>query len=290
MSILETRRPQMFPKLSREEIDRLRHYGTTRRFRAGEPLVTTGEVRPGMFVIVSGSVARTREEGRGHIFPIAEEGPGDFIAEIGELSGRPALVSARATSDVETLLIPTEALRVVLIAEAELGERIMRALILRRVALIEAGAGGPVLIGGADSPDLIRLEGFLARNAWPYQVVDPAEDSDAAALLAQYTANDADVPLAVCTDGSVLKNPSETELARCLGMVPANQPERTYDVAIVGAGPAGLATAVYAASEGLSVIVFDARAFGGQAGASARIENYLGFPTGISGQNLTARA
>jgi thioredoxin reductase (NADPH) len=290
MSTLDTRRAQMFPKLSREEIDRLRHFGKTRRFRAGESLVTTGEVRPGMFVIISGSVALTRQEGLGHVLPIVEEGPGDFIAEIGELSGRPALVNARAISDGEALLIPTESLRAVLIAEAELGERIMRALILRRVALIETGAGGPVLIGGAASSDLIRLEGFLTRNAWPYQVVDPAEDPDAAALLAQYTSNDTDVPLAVCTDGSVLKNPSEAELARCLGMVPVDHPERTYDVAIVGAGPAGLATAVYAASEGLSVIVFDARAFGGQAGASARIENYLGFPTGISGQNLTGRA
>jgi thioredoxin reductase (NADPH) len=290
MSTFETRRPQMFPKLSREEIGRLRHFGALRRYRAGEPLFTTGEVRPGMFVIISGSVTVTRQEGLGHILPIVEEGPGDFIAEIGELSGRPSLVNARATTDVETLLIPTGALRAVLIAEADLGERIMRALILRRVALIETGAGGPVLIGGAAGPDLVRLEGFLARNAWPYQVIDPAEDRDAAVLLEQYASSDADLPLAVCTDGSVLKNPSETELASCLGMVPADHPERTYDVAIVGAGPAGLATAVYAASEGLSVIVFDARAFGGQAGASARIENYLGFPTGISGHALTARA
>src|SRR6266545_3345427 len=130
MSTFETRRPEMFPKLSREEIDRLRHFGAMRRYRAGEPLFMTGEVRPGMFVIISGSVAVTRQEGLGHVLPIVDEGPGDFIAEIGELSGRPSLVNARATTDVETLLIPTEALRAVLIAEAELGERIMRALIL----------------------------------------------------------------------------------------------------------------------------------------------------------------
>jgi thioredoxin reductase (NADPH) len=136
----------------------------------------------------------------------------------------------------------------------------------------------------------VRLQGFLARNAWPSQIVDPAEDRDAAALLEQYAPSPSDLPLVVCPDGSVLKNPREGELAGCLGMVPTDHPDRTYDVAVVGAGPAGLATAVYAASEGLSVIVFDALAFGGQAGASARIENYLGFPTGISGQNLMGRA
>ena len=290
MSTFEIRRLQMFPKLSPEEIDRLRHLGTVRRYRAGEPLYTTGEISPGMFVILSGSVALTRREGLGRVVPIIEEGPGDFLAEVGQLSGRPSFVDAHAISDVETLLVPTDALRALLIAEAELGERITRALILRRVALVETGAGGPVLIGPATSSDVVRLQGFLTRNAWPNQIVDPAEDRDAAALLEQYAPSPSDLPLVVCPDGSVLKNPRETELAACLGMVPTDHPDRTYDVAIVGAGPAGLATAVYAASEGLSVIAFDALAFGGQAGASARIENYLGFPTGISGQNLMGRA
>ena len=290
MSTFDTRREQMFPKLSPVEIDRLRRFGTVRRYRAGEVLFTTGETRPGMFVIISGSVAVTRREGLGHVVPIIEEGPGDFIAEVAQLSDRPSLVDARAISDVETLLVPTDALRALLIAEAELGERITRALILRRVALIETGAGGPVLIGPADSVDLVRLQGFLARNAWPHQVLDPAEDRDAAALLERYAPSPSDLPLVACADGSVLKNPSEGELAACLGMARIDHPDRTYDVAVVGAGPAGLATAVYAASEGLSVIVFDAVAIGGQAGASSRIENYLGFPAGISGQALTGRA
>jgi thioredoxin reductase (NADPH) len=167
----------------------------------------------------------------------------------------------------------------------------MRALILRRVVLIETGAGGPVLIGPEDAPDVVRLQGFLARNAYPHQVLDPAKDHDAAELVEKYAPNPTDLPLAVCPKGTILKNPSEAELARALGMVRIDDdPARTYDVAIVGAGPAGLATAVYAASEGLSVVVFDVRSFGGQAGASARIENYLGFPTGISGQALTGRA
>jgi thioredoxin reductase (NADPH) len=177
-----------------------------------------------------------------------------------------------------------------MIEEPELGERIMHALILRRVALIEAGAGGPVLIGPENSPDVIRLQGFLARNAYPHQLLDPTQDEDAAKLVQQYAPNPQELPLAVCPKGTILKNPSEAELARALSMVPIDERDQIYDVAVVGAGPAGLSTAVYAASEGLSVIVFDARAFGGQAGASARIENYLGFPAGISGQALTGRA
>src|SRR3989442_2561128 len=290
MSTLETRRDEMFPKLSPQEIDRLRRFGTVRRYRAGEPLFTTGEIRPGMFVVISGTVAVTRREGLGHVLPIAEEGPGDFIAEVAELSGRPSFVDAHAVTDVETLLVPTDGLLALLIDEAEIGERLTRALILRRVSLVEMGAGGPVLIGPADSPDVVRLQGFLARNAWPHQVLDPAEDRDAAALLERYAPGPSDLPLVVCTNGSVLKNPREGELADCLGMVRIDHPDRTYDVAVVGAGPAGLATAVYAASEGQSVIVFDAAAFGGQAAASARIENYLGFPAGISGQDLMGRA
>ena len=290
MSTIDTRREQMFPKLEPREIDRLRRFGDVRRYSASEALFVTGEIAPGMSVLIKGSVRVTRRDPLGHRAPIVEQGAGEFVAEVGQLSGQPAFVDVHAIDDVETLLIPSENLRALMIEEPELGERIMRALILRRVALVEAGAGGPVLIGPESTPDVIRLQGFLARNAYPHQLLDPTQDRDAAELVKQYAPNPADLPLAVCPKGSILKNPSETELARELGMVPIDERERTYDVAVVGAGPAGLSTAVYAASEGLSVIVFDARAFGGQAGASARIENYLGFPTGISGQALTARA
>jgi thioredoxin reductase (NADPH) len=290
MSILDDRREQMFPKLTPAEIGRLRRFGTLRRFAAGERLLAAGETPPGMFVIISGTVAVTRRDPLGHMAPIVEEGPGEFLAEVAQLSGGPAFVDAHAITDVETLLIPPEGVRALVIAEAELGERVMRALILRRVALIETGAGGPVLIGPASSPDVVRLQGFLTRNGYPHQLLDPAEDREAAALVEQYGAKAADLPLVACPNGTVLKNPREVELARCIGMLHPDHPGRIYDVAIVGAGPAGLSTAVYAASEGLSVIVFDARAFGGQAGASARIENYLGFPTGISGMALAGRA
>lgn len=290
MSTIDSRQEQMFPKLTPQEIDRLRRFGNIRHYRAGEALFVTGEVTPGMYVLIKGAVRVERRDPLGHCAPIIEQGPGEFVAEVGQLSGQPALVDVHAIDDVDALLIPPENLRAVMIEEAELGERIMQALILRRTALIEAGTGGPVLIGGQSSPDVIRLQGFLARNAYPHQLLDPAKDHDAAKLVQQYAPNPADLPLVVCPKGTVLKNPGEAELARALGMVPIDEQNRIYDVAIVGAGPAGLSTAVYAASEGLSVIVFDARAFGGQAGASARIENYLGFPAGISGQALTARA
>jgi thioredoxin reductase (NADPH) len=290
MSTIDTRREQMFPKLTSQEIDRLRRFGRIRHYAAGEALFVTGNIAPGMYVLIKGSVRVTRRDPLGHTAPIVEQGPGEFVAEVGQLSGQPAFVDVHAIGDVEALLIPPENLRALMIEEPELGERIMRALILRRIVLIESGAGGPVLIGPESSPDVVRLQGFLARNAYPHQLLDPARDEDAAKLVQQYAPNPSDLPLAVCPKGTILKNPSETELARALGMVPIDERDRTYDVAIVGAGPAGLSTAVYAASEGLSVIVLDARAFGGQAGASARIENYLGFPAGISGQALTGRA
>jgi thioredoxin reductase (NADPH) len=280
----------MFLKLIIAEIDRLLRIGQKQLYSNDQPLFVTGEIAPGMFVVKVGRVKMTRRDPLGHLAPIVERGPGDFVGEVGQLSGRPALVDVHAVEDVEALLIPPENLRAVMIAEPELGDRIMRALILRRVVVIETGAGGPVLIGPEDSPDVVRLQGFLTRNAYPCQVLDPAVDRDAADLVEKYALTPTDLPLAVCPKGTILNNPSEAELARSLGMVRIDEQGRIYDVAIVGAGPAGLATAVYAASEGLSVVVFDARAFGGQAGASARIENYLGFPIGISGQMLTGLA
>ena len=290
MSTIDPRDEHVFPKLTPQEIDRLRRFGEVRRYAPGDALFVTGDVAPGMYVLIKGSVRVTRRDPLGHAAPIVEQGPGEFVAEVGQLSGQPAFVDVHAIGDVEALLIPPQNLRALMIEEAELGERIMHALILRRVVVIEAGAGGPVLIGPESSPDVIRLQGFLARNAYPHQLLDPEKDEDAARLVQQYAPNPSDLPLAVCPKGTILKNPSEAELARALGMVPIDERDQTYDVAVVGAGPAGLSTAVYAASEGLSVIVLDARAFGGQAGASARIENYLGFPAGISGQALTGRA
>src|SRR5687767_10448884 len=287
----EQRRAQMFPRLSDAEVARLRRYGTVQRFAAGHAIYATGKASPGLFVVLSGHVAIAHRDGRGHNVPIVEHGAGNFGGELAQLEGRPALVDATAMDAVEVVMIPPEKVRSVLVNEAELGEKIMRALILRRVALIERGGGGPVLIGDPQSRDVLRLRGFLTRNGEPHLVFDPTVEEDARLLVAREITRPEDLPLVVCPDGTILRNPSENELAACIGMVDEEEAARhCYDVIVAGAGPAGLATAVYAASEGLSVLVIDARAFGGQAGASARIENYLGFPTGISGQALSGRA
>ena len=172
-----------------------------------------------MFVVLSGHVAITQRDGLGHVTPVIDQGPGQFLAEIGQLSGRVALVDGHAEGDVETLLIPPDQLRALLVAEAELGERIMRALILRRVSLIQGGVGGPVLIGPPSLGDMARLQNFLARNGQPHHVLDPATDKDAADLVARYSASRADLPLVVCPDGTVLRNPSETALALAMGMI-----------------------------------------------------------------------
>lgn len=283
------RHEQTFPVLTPAEIERMRRFGEIRHYKDGDCMFETGKPGPGMFVVLSGHVSITQRDGFGRVTPVADQCSGQFVAEIAQLSGRVALVDGHAEGDVETLLIPPERLRALLIAEADLGERIMRALILRRVNLLQGG-GGPAFIGAANSSDVIRLQGFLTRNGYPHHLLDPATDSDAADLIARYSPTPEDLPLVVIADGTVLRNPSISELARAMGMIGHIAKGKTYDVAIVGSGPAGLSTAVYGASEGLSIAVCDAKSFGGQAGASARIENYLGFPTGISGMALTARA
>ena len=212
------------------------------------------------------------------------------MGELAQLANRPALVDAFAREPVEALIIPQERLRALLIAEADLGERLMRAMILRRVGLLQTGAGGPVIVGRAEDGDVLRLEGFLRRNGHPHLRLDPESDVEAKALIERFNIETGHLPIVLCPGGQLLRNPGDVELARCIGLVGPIDSNRTFDVAIIGAGPAGLATAVYAGSEGLSVLVLDCRSFGGQAGASARIENYLGFPTGISGIALMARA
>lgn len=287
-SILETRRAQMFPVLDTADIDRLRRFGEAHRFQAGAFLVRAGELAQGLFLILAGEVRVEPHEAPDK--PIVTYGPGAFMGELAQLSGRPALAEGLAVGEVEALLIAPARLRDLMVQEAELGERIMRALILRRVGLLERGIGGPVIIGRADNRDVIRLESFLRRNGHPYQKLDPDTDNCARTLVERFHLSPFDLPTVLCSDGKLLRNPSEAQLARCIGLLHAIDATKVYDVAVIGAGPAGLAAAVYATSEGLSVVVADCRAFGGQAGASARIENYLGFPTGITGMALMARA
>ena len=289
-SLIAERRDQILPVLSEAEIDRIRKFGEPRRFRAGEPLFLVGEKVPGMFVLLEGIVLVSRKDALGGKATIAEFSAGMFLAEIGQLAGHPALVEARAESDVEALLVPRERLRDLVIAEAELGERIMRALILRRTILIEEGAGGPVLVGSATDARIVLLQDFLLRNAFPHQLFDPDREADAQRLLDRFHVGKEDLPIAICPNGTILRDPGEAALARCIGLLYDVDAARLYDVAIIGAGPAGMAAAVYGASEGLAVLLLESRVFGGQASASARIENYLGFPTGISGRALMGRA
>ncbi len=286
----ENRRAQAFPTLNQREMARLCRFGVRHTFADGECLFEAGVAGPGMFVVLAGVVTVTRRDGLGGHLKVIDQGVGDFLAEVGQLTGRPAFVDGHAAGPVECLLIGPDCLRALVIAEAELGEKIMRALILRRVILIEQG-GGAVVIGKPDAADTVRIAGFLTRNGHPHRIVAPGTCQEAAGLIERHAGGARDLPLVLCPNGQVLKNPDESALGQCLGMVEtARIAGRCFDVAVVGAGPAGLAAAVYAASEGLSVVVLDARAFGGQAGASARIENLLGFPTGITGQALSGRA
>src|SRR5215831_11805932 len=298
---LARRFDQMFPVLTSAEIDRVRRFGDVRRFSPGELLCRVGKPSPGMYVILSGKLAVVSRDPFGRALPVAEFGqmiggtpeemevlPGEFLADLGTLSDKPSAIDVQAVEEVEALLVPPDQLRALILAEAELGERIMRALLLRHVAMVEIGFGGPIVIGQLRSPDVTKLSAFLGRNGTPFRVVDPEEDADAAALVGRYAPGD--LPIALMPDGAVLRRPTKQQLAQALGLVAGTLRSEPYDVAIVGAGPAGLATAVYAASEGLSILVLEAMTFGGQAGASARIENYLGFPTGVSGQALMARA
>jgi thioredoxin reductase (NADPH) len=278
----------LFRRFRDYELARIARFGEPRRYQAGEMLARHGEVGPGLVVILSGKVDATRPNG-GETSHIVTHERGNFMGELAQLSGRPYLVDETAVTDVEAVAIPPDRLRALLIAEADLGERLMRALILRRVGLIEAGAG-PIVVGDEHNVDVLRLTNFLRRNGHPYQSLDPANDNCARTLVTRFNVAAEELPIVLCPGGQMLRNPSDSQLARCVGLVGPIDSDKLYDVVVIGAGPSGLATSVYASSEGLSVLTIDCRSFGGQAGASARIENYLGFPTGISGMALMGRA
>jgi len=288
--MIATRGKQMFPTLTPEQMDRLSGFGEQRVFPAGAPVARAGERGGGLLLVLSGQIDVTQADEFGRRDPIISHGPGSFMGELAQLSGRPSLVNADALTEVVAVEIPPQRLRALLVAEAELGELIMRALILRRVGLIESAVSGPVVIGPAGHADVLRLEDFLRRAGHPHRHLDPGVDHAAQALLERFHVAPGELPIVLCPGGQLLRNPAEDELAACLGLLGPVDTTRLWDAVIVGAGPAGLAASVYAGSEGLSVLTLDCRAFGGQAGASARIENYLGFPTGITGMALMARA
>lgn len=287
---LATRGHQIFPVLSADDIRRLRRFAVERQWPDGATVFRACVDTPGMVVVQRGRLLCSRTNALGKRVEVVDYGPGQFSGEVSQLSGRPALVDGTAVGVLDALVLDAESLRALLMAEADLGERLMRAFILRRVRLIDDEPGGPILIGPLANARLFEMENFLSRNAYPYTRRDPATDLEAAQLVRDHWHTPDDWPLVALPDGFVMKNPSLSELGRCLGTLPRMDRDTIHDVLVVGAGPAGLATAVYAASEGLEVMVLDQRAYGGQAGASARIENFLGFPTGISGRALAGRS
>ncbi len=288
---MESRLPQMFPVFDARQIEAARRFGgEPRHFEAGEQVAALGSHGEGMFLVLDGSLDVVRHDALGTESLVISHGPGHFSGELNHLSGRAALAALRAGPEgCHAIPFTSAQARALIIGSAQLGEIIMRAFILRRVALIQGTAGGTVLIGHARDPELAKLETFFRRNGYPHIHLDP-DNHDADQFVQQFHVQEGDLPMVITPNGMVLKKPTEENVACEVGLADDLDETKLYDVAIVGTGPAGLATAVYAASEGLSVITFDARYFGGQAGASARIENYLGFPTGITGQALMGRA
>jgi thioredoxin reductase (NADPH) len=285
------RSAQRFPRLRAAQLDVVRRFAAAheRHFAPAETIFEVGERAVPTWFLVSGSAEISGRDGLNQPIALQALESGQFTGELHQLTGGPALAGAVAGPD-GCAAIPLDAaqLRALIVGSAELGELIMRAFILRRVGLHERGVG-PILLGRAGSPDLLRLQTFLRRNTYPHLVLDCSSERGRQMIEALNLPAE-DLPILVCACGRVLKRPSNEEAGVYLGITPMLRPEELYDVAVIGAGPAGLATAVYAASEGLSVLVLDGEVVGGQAGASARIENYLGFPTGISGLALTARA
>ena len=288
---LADRTAQRFPRLHEAQLDVVRRFAAAqaRNFAPGEAIFNVGDRAVSTWFLVSGSAEIFGRDALDQQIGFQTLESGHFTGELHQLTGGPTLAGAAAGPN-GCVAIPFDAvrLRALIVGSAELGELIMRAFILRRVGLLERGVG-PVLLGRAGSPDLLRLETFLRRNAYPHLVLDCSSERGRQMIEALNLPSE-DLPILVCACGRVLKRPSNEEAGGWLGITPTLQSDELYDVAVIGAGPAGLATAVYAASEGLSVLVLDGEVLGGQAGASARIENYLGFPTGISGLALTARA
>src|SRR5437870_7203447 len=283
------RRDQMFPKLTQAQIARISGVGERRKVRSGEVLFELGEQNTRFFVVIEGAIEIVRPvDGREERITVL--GPGEFTGEINMLSARRNLVRARALDDGSIVVVDREHLRALVQRDFELSEILMRAFILRRVALIAHGDIGLILIGSRHSASTLRIREFLSRNGQPFTYQEVESDPGVQALLDRFQVGVEDVPVVVCESGQVLRNPAIEALAAGLGLSPKLDAATTRDVVIVGAGPAGLAAAVYAASEGLDVLVLEDTAPGGQAGSSSRIENYLGFPTGISGQDLAGRA
>jgi thioredoxin reductase (NADPH) len=280
---------QIFPKLTPAQIGRIAARGYMRVMQRGEVLYEQGDSAVPFFVVVSGELEVVRPLVAVETL-ITVHGSGQFTGEVGTLSGRRALFRVRATKPGNVIELDRQHMMALLQSDAELGEILMRAFILRRVELVAAGAGDVVLIGSTHSAGTLRIKEFLMRNGHPYSYIDLEHDPDVQNLLDSFHIAAGEIPVAICRGKIVLRNPSKQQIADCLGFNEAIDQTQVRDLVIIGAGPSGLAAAVYGASEGLDVLVLEMSSPGGQAGSSSKIENYLGFPTGISGQELAARA
>ena len=283
------RQEQMFPTLTSEQISRVAAHGNRRAVAAGEVLFTAGDQRASFFLVLAGQLDVFSISGDGEVL-LAIHTAGEFSGEVSLLAGRRGLVTIRVTQSGEVIELDREALLAVVQTDPELSEIFMRAFILRRVELIARGFGDVVLLGSNHCASTVRVKEFLTRNGHPYAFLDLDREPDVQLLLDRFHVSIDDVPVVICRGEVVLRNPTDEQIADCLGFNDAIDGSRVRDVIVVGAGPAGLAAAVYAASEGLDVLVVESHAPGGQAASSSRIENYLGFPTGISGADLAGRA
>ncbi|MGB8520596.1 MAG: FAD-dependent oxidoreductase [Candidatus Tumulicola sp.] len=282
-------REDIFPTLSEAQIARLDSHGTRRRVTAGEVLIEQGDAALPFFVILSGELEAVRPTDLEKRI-VTLKGRGQFNGEINTLSGRRAMFRIQAATDGELVELDRKTMMALVQTDAEIGELVMRAFILRRVAFVTAGIGDVVLVGSAHSADTWRLKEFLMRNGHPYAYMDLEGDVEVEQLMRGFHVAAHEIPVVICRGKNVLRNPSNREVAECLGFNESIDRRHVRDVVVIGAGPSGLAAAVYGASEGLDVLVIETNAPGGQAGSTSRIENYLGFPAGVSGQELAGRA
>jgi thioredoxin reductase (NADPH) len=281
---------QAFPVLTMAQINRIRPLGRLRQVEQGKILFEPGDMDVPFFTLLSGRMEIVQPGITGER-PIATHGPGEFTGEITMISGKRCLVRGRVTEPGEFLELTGQGLRSLIAKDAELSEIFMRAFILRRLELIHRGQGNVILIGSRHSPQTLRLREFLSRNGYPYTYVDLEKDKTSQEILDRFAVTVEEIPVIICgSSGHVLRNPTTQKLADCLGFNTSIDESQVRDLIIVGAGPSGLAAAVYAGSEGLDVLIIETEAPGGQAGSSSKIENYLGFPTGVSGQELANRA
>jgi thioredoxin reductase (NADPH) len=289
LPLSSSRIEKIFPKLTPEQINRTAAYGRTRSVQSGEVLIEQGETSVPFFVVITGEVEIVRPfDDRETLVTVHSYG--EFTGEVNMLSGRRSIFRARATKPGKVIELDHQQMQTLVQTDAEISDILMRAFIQRRVELIAAGVGDIILIGSTHSAGTLRIKEFLMRNGHPYSYIDLERDPDVQNLLDSFQISASEIPVLICRGQLVLRNPGNQQIADCLGFNESIDQTLVRDLVVIGAGPSGLAAAVYGASEGLDVMVLETSSPGGQAGSSSRIENYLGFPTGISGQDLAARA